>query len=1267
MTVSKGGTAVRQCVQLAVQAAEAARRAERDATVAAVHAVDFELVLGSANICTSLAAGGPSLDGDPESHGLNLTGRLAELEELFDEHGVDLLAVQEGRMPIEQRMEGARYIMFMAAALGKYRALGVQVWVRRRLAGLVLAVRVISPRIMYIDIRIQGAKRRFFSVHAPTERATDEEIEDFYSALRAQLRALPANISCWLQGDFNARVGSMPSETIGPFHAERENRGGMEFRALLEEYGLFAANTHFGNCDATTWQHTSGAQHRIDYSVLDLASFTATRLSAARHDIDMSVSTRIDHWPVLTVLELGRPIPPTLGLAPPRRVKWSAERLRDLGRLERFRAVVDALPQPSCEGAEPYLNEISTMVRDAAEPIFGEDRAVPRKHCITGGTWQLVKAARKKQAGLRTARARCRALLLVRTWRAWRCRLQAVSGECRDDGVREAREFRLLHAQCLCHAALALQELEAAQRTKRAGLEHDRHEQWLAVAQEAEAAAADNDMGRVYGLVKRLGAYKPRTLPGVQRPDGELAASPAEEMECWENYFAELLVGTVVDQPPEPAAPEEPAPAEVVQALLSIDLTLDNIAAILAKLCKRKSPGPDNIPAEVWRAGGDRVVGWIREVLLRVVRTGLIPVAWRGGRLVKLYKKGAVSLPSNHRGLLVGDHVAKIFTAVIAPPVADASLKHLPMTQCGCMKGRGTSRASHLSKSFLLRCKRRGRPAAALFIDLSKAFDKVVRETIFGLQAAQTRSEVEERLMELDLEPRAVVPLTDYIWESGGKLHELGVPTHLVRLVAGLHEGTWFKLDGSLNVIATRLGSRQGCTFGALVFNLAYGRALSQLQDRLGDLFLTLPCDTTKPPWAPAVSAEAGEASVSEATYVDDEVVLLEAGTNAELRAKLARTLEVLAATFAEHGLHINWAPGKTELIIAWRGPFSKRFRQETVVDGVPAFAFGDGMRCLVVGKYKHVGTMLSQGCSETDDITTRLAKASAVFNSLAAKVLTQPAIRECVRLALFRSLVLSVLLFGSEHWVLTTAQLGRINVVMMRWLRRILRQPRAPVPGFKRISDEEVRHRAGVFSVESLIQQRRLTYARSIVCNPLPPLHALLQDAAGVPGSWPQLLLSDLRMLRAALPEDRSLGDPADCPADWAALLASSRRAWKFAARRLQSHASALVVPEAVTVDLNQAAGEGVPAFVCMMCPREAARSFNCNKGLRTHMMRAHGVRKASRGFIPAGSSTCPACAKVFESHARALDHLEYRAMRCRAKMFDGTLVPVCAAGSPC
>ena len=64
---------------------------------------------------------------------------------------------------------------------------------------------------------------------------------------------------------------------------------------------------------------------------------------------------------------------------------------------------------------------------------------------------------------------------------------------------------------------------------------------------------------------------------------------------------------------------------------------------------------------------------------------------------------------------------------------------------------------------------------------------------------------------------------------TSGVLSEADMHNGVLHLLRDLHDGTWFQLDGG-HLIETNLGSRQGCKFGAIIFNLMYCRALDDLR-----------------------------------------------------------------------------------------------------------------------------------------------------------------------------------------------------------------------------------------------------------------------------------------------------------------------------------------------------------------------------------------------------------------------------------------------------
>ena len=77
------------------------------------------------------------------------------------------------------------------------------------------------------------------------------------------------------------------------------------------------------------------------------------------------------------------------------------------------------------------------------------------------------------------------------------------------------------------------------------------------------------------------------------------------------------------------------------------------------------------------------------------------------------------------------------------------------------------------------RCSRLGKPAGILFLDLRKAFDKIVRETLFGCGEIN----IETHLLGLGLSQAEAKHMAGHIDKSGGLLRETGVPDVIAKLV----------------------------------------------------------------------------------------------------------------------------------------------------------------------------------------------------------------------------------------------------------------------------------------------------------------------------------------------------------------------------------------------------------------------------------------------------------------------------------------------------
>ena len=118
---------------------------------------------------------------------------------------------------------------------------------------------------------------------------------------------------------------------------------------------------------------------------------------------------------------------------------------------------------------------------------------------------------------------------------------------------------------------------------------------------------------------------------------------------------------------------------------------------MITSLPNNKAPSVYQITAELKKAGHEVTNNNLALLLEWILCTSDVPAAWRGGRLARLNKgKGPTESTDSCRGLLIGDHTAKVCTGVLAPKVKKAIEQ-----QCGNTRGRGKNRGHHVVSTFV--------------------------------------------------------------------------------------------------------------------------------------------------------------------------------------------------------------------------------------------------------------------------------------------------------------------------------------------------------------------------------------------------------------------------------------------------------------------------------------------------------------------------------------------------------------------------------------
>ena len=236
-------------------------------------------------------------------------------------------------------------------------------------------------------------------------------------------------------------------------------------------------------------------------------------------------------------------------------------------------------------------------------------------------------------------------------------------------------------------------------------------------------------------------------------------------------------------------------------------------------------------------------------------------------------------------------------------------------------------------------------------------------------------------------------------------LRAYGIPEKIVRGIGALYQNTTAQVrtpDGDTDFFKVLAGVLQGDTLAPYLFIIVLDYVLRTSLDKNTGLGFTL---------HPRRSRRCPAVTITDADFADDLALFADNNKDAEA---LLLVLEVAAEAV---GLRIN--RDKTEYM---------SFRTTGTIK------CKSGERLDEVTNFKYLGSWLA---SSTADMKTRIAQSWKAHNKL-DKIWKSSLSRE-MKISLFRSLVLSILLYGAEAWTLTVASQKKLDGVFTRMLRKAL------------------------------------------------------------------------------------------------------------------------------------------------------------------------------------------------------------------------------------
>jgi len=159
----------------------------------------------------------------------------------------------------------------------------------------------------------------------------------------------------------------------------------------------------------------------------------------------------------------------------------------------------------------------------------------------------------------------------------------------------------------------------------------------------------------------------------------------------------------------------EPGPREPAPTLHEVEKALESVRS-------GKAAGPDGLPTELLKLGGDSVVKAMHKIITSIWNTGKWTEHWTQSTFVPLHKKGDPTVCANYGTISLILHARKVLLKVILGRIQRTTELEVAKEEAGFRPQRGMH--NHLCSLRILteKAESRQQPLYMCIIDFEKAF-----------------------------------------------------------------------------------------------------------------------------------------------------------------------------------------------------------------------------------------------------------------------------------------------------------------------------------------------------------------------------------------------------------------------------------------------------------------------------------------------------------------------------------------------------------------
>ena len=173
--------------------------------------------------------------------------------------------------------------------------------------------------------------------------------------------------------------------------------------------------------------------------------------------------------------------------------------------------------------------------------------------------------------------------------------------------------------------------------------------------------------------------------------------------------------------------PDTDLPQQVMKSITEIEITPQLVTDAIKDLSTGAAPGPDKFPALLLKNCCGELSPKLAELWTTSFESGEIASIFKRQTVVPIYKGGNKGEPANYRPVSLTSHLIKVMERIVRRQLMDyvEEANLIPSVQHGFRSGRSclTQLVQHVED--IMSDLEQGANADVIYIDLSKAFDKV--------------------------------------------------------------------------------------------------------------------------------------------------------------------------------------------------------------------------------------------------------------------------------------------------------------------------------------------------------------------------------------------------------------------------------------------------------------------------------------------------------------------------------------------------------------